>query len=157
MFFIFSIIGHFIENFFYHSKDSGILYGYWTPIYGIGIIIIILINKLLSKKKLNTLSHIISLFVISSIALSSMEFIGGHIIELIFHKEFWNYSNMPLNIGKYTSIPMALIWGTSSIVFLYLLKPISEIIVKKIPRYITYILSILFIIDLLFTICNSFS
>ena len=46
---IFSILGHFLESFFYSSGDSGIFLSYWTPIYGIGTIIILLINKYINK------------------------------------------------------------------------------------------------------------
>ncbi len=55
-FFMFSILGHFLESFFYSSGDSGILLGYWTPIYGIGTIIILLINKFIDKFKLNKIN-----------------------------------------------------------------------------------------------------
>lgn len=157
MFFISSILGHFIENFFYTTKDSGIMYGYWTPVYGIGVVIIILINDFVSKKKLKPIYHAIYVFFISALILSIMEYIGGFLIEILFHKTFWDYSNQALNIGKYTSLSMSIIWGISSIIFLYLLKPLLELIIKKIPKIITYILSIIFIIDFLFTICKSFS
>ena len=50
-FFIFSILGHIIENFVYKHVDSGILFGFWTPIYGLGIILILLINNILKKLK----------------------------------------------------------------------------------------------------------
>ena len=48
-FFLFSILGHFIENFFYVTKDSGIFFGWWTPIYGIGVCIVIYLYKLVNK------------------------------------------------------------------------------------------------------------
>lgn len=151
-FFLFSILGHFIENFFYHNKDSGILYGYWTPLYGIGVLIILLIHNILKKKNIKTKNKLILTFLIGAISLSLIELLGGYFIEIILNKTFWNYSKQPLNIGKYTSIPMSIIWGLSSILYLYILKPITDIIIKKIPKYITYILSILFIIDLIFTL-----
>ena len=45
-FYIFSILGHFIEGFFYTSGESGILYGYWTPVYGLGVCtILVLYNQ----------------------------------------------------------------------------------------------------------------
>ena len=157
MFFISSILGHFIENFFYKSKGSGIMYGYWTPIYGIGVVIVIIINHFISKKKLKPIYHTIYIFFICALVLSIIEYIGGFLIELIFHKVFWDYSKESLNIGKYTSIKMALIWGISSTIFLYLIKPLLEILIKKIPKIITYILSILFLIDSLFTIYRSFN
>ena len=52
IFFIFSILGHIIENFVYVHVDSGILYGYWTPIYGLGVLLIITIKLSLEKWKI---------------------------------------------------------------------------------------------------------
>lgn len=153
-FFIFSIIGHIIENFFYTNINSGILYGPWTPIYGFGTLIIILINHILKKAKLRKLAHIVFLFLICSTTICLLELIGGYTIELLFNRVFWEYSNLPLNIGKYSSLFMGVIWGISSIVFLYIIKPLTDILIKKIPKYITYILSILFIIDIITTIIN---
>ena len=157
IFFILSIIGHFIENFFYHHTDSGILYGYWTPLYGLGILIIIFINYKLKKIKLNKSIQPIYLFFICASTISLLELISGYIIEILFNKVFWDYSNMPLNIGKYTAISMSFIWGITSIIFIYILEPIINLISKKIPKYITYTLSILFLIDIIFTIINKTS
>ena len=48
-FFILSIFGHILESFVYKNKSSGILFGWWTPIYGIGTLIILLIHKYIDK------------------------------------------------------------------------------------------------------------
>ena len=147
-----SIFGHFIESFFYSSGDSGILLGYWTPIYGIGTIVILLINKWISKFKTNKVLKILLLFIFSAIILALIEVIGGYLIKWIFNKEFWDYSNHKFNIGKYTSLEMSLIWGLSSILLIYFIKPLVDKIINKIPKFITYILIILFIIDCIATI-----
>lgn len=151
-FFLFSIIGHFIESFFYESGNGGILLGWWTPIYGIGIIIILIIFKMLNK--INSKNYIkgILLFFICSILLSSIEALGGYLIKLIFKKELWDYSNHMFNIGKYTSLEMATVWGISSILFAYILKPLTDKIVMLIPKCLTFILTILFIIDFVSTL-----
>ena len=86
------------------------------------------------------------------IILSLMEFIGGVLLKLIFNKTLWNYSNYKYNIGKYMSLEIGLIWGISSVILIYLLKKPTDKIVKKIPKVITWILIILFIIDVIFTI-----
>lgn len=151
-FFIFSILGHFIESFFYSSGNSGILYGYWTPIYGIGTIIILLINKFIDKFKIKKVLKIFLLFLGSMIILSTIEVIGGYLIKWIFNQELWDYSNHKFNIGKYTSIEMSLIWGLSSILLIYFIKPIADKIISKIPKFFSYILIILMIIDLLSTV-----
>ena len=67
-FFLFSILGHFIEDFFYVTKDSGIFFGWWTPIYGIGVCIVIYLYKLVNKTfKLNKISKPIIVFLIGFI------------------------------------------------------------------------------------------
>ena len=48
-FLFYSILGHFLENFIYRKIDSGILYGYWTPIYGMGALFIMFIFYLISN------------------------------------------------------------------------------------------------------------
>ena len=151
-FFIFSILGHFIETFFYSNGESGILISYWTPIYGIGVIIILLINKFIEKLKVNKFIKIILLFFICSIGLAVVEIIGGYLIKWIFHTELWDYSNHKLNIGKYTSIEMALIWGMSGILVVYFLKPLIDKFVYKIPKILSYVLITLFATDLFLTL-----
>lgn len=152
-FFIYSILGHLLENIAMPSYTSGILYGYWTPIYGVGAIIIILTNIYLIKNlKPKGIKKIFALFFICAILLASIEYISGVLIEVIFHKTFWNYSNHKFNFGKYTSLDMALIWGLSSIVLIYIIEPLINKIEKKTPKLASYILISLFIFDLVFTI-----
>lgn len=150
-FFIFSIIGHIIESIIYYNGDSGILLGWWTPIYGIGVVIILLINKLVNKIKTNNFIKILLLFIISATLLSIIEAIGGYLIEWIFNYSFWDYSSYKFNIGKYATLEMGIIWGISSIIVI-ILKPFLDKIISKIPKYFTYILIILLILDLFFTI-----
>lgn len=151
-FFIFSVLGHFIESFFYSNGDSGILLGYWTPIYGIGVLIILLIHKIIDKFKLNKVLKVIVLFFSCAITLCLIEALGGYLIKWIFNTELWNYSNHKYNIGDYTSLEMSLLWGLSGILLIYYLKPVVDKIINKIPKYYTYILSFIFIIDLIATI-----
>lgn len=151
-FFIYSIIGHFIESFFYQNGKSGIFYGFYTPIYGIGVIIIILINNLISKLKIKKIFKVILLFLTCSIILTIMEYIGGKLIEEIFNITFWNYSNLKFNIGKYTALEMSLVWGFASLILIYFIKPLLDKFINKIPKFFSISLIILFIIDVVLTI-----
>jgi uncharacterized membrane protein len=151
-FFIFSIIGHFIETFIYYNGESGILFGPWTPVYGFGAIIILFIYNYLNKNIKNKYLKIFLLFILSSIILTIIEAIGGYLIEALFHTTFWDYSYYKFHIGKYISLEMALIWGLCSILVIYFIKPLIDKIISKIPTYLTYILFILIIIDLICTI-----
>lgn len=151
-FFVFSIIGHIVESFVYSNGESGILFGWWTPVYGIGVLIILLIHKLIDKIKLNKIGKGTLLFLLSALILSIIEAIGGYLIEWLFNYTFWDYCNYKFNIGKYAALEMALIWGVSSLILIYILKPLLDKIISKIPKYFTYILSVLLILDLFFTI-----
>lgn len=151
-FFIMSILGHFIESLVSSSNDSGILFSYWTPIYGFGTIIILLLNNFLNKKCLIKFAKLIVLFSCSAITLAIIESAGGYLLKFLFNKELWNYSNHKFNIGKYTSLEMALFWGTTSIFLIYIIKPIIDKIINKIPKFVSYILIFLFIIDAFLTL-----
>ena len=156
-FLFFSILGHFLESIIYlflNNGYSGILYGPWTPVYGFGIIVIILIHKYLNKTKLTGIKKVISLFLLSMILLTFIEFIGGILIEYLFHKELWSYTNLKFHIGKYIALEISLIWGLCSIFYIYLIKPLTDKIIKRIPYYITICISVFFIIDLFVTVIN---
>jgi len=104
IFLFFSIIGHVIENFIYTHVDSGILYGPWTPIYGFGFVLIILIANTIKKFKINKHLYPLILFIVSAILLSTLEYIGGIVIEHLYGRIFWDYSSQKFNIGRYTSL-----------------------------------------------------
>lgn len=152
IFFLFSILGHLIENFFYTSKDSGILFGYWTPIYGIGVVIILIIYNLISKVIKKEYIKIPLLFISSSIILSASELFAGLLIEKLLRITFWDYSKEQFSILRYTSLKMALIWGISSIVLIYLIMPFINKFINCIPKSITYILITLFCCDFIISI-----
>lgn len=149
-FFIFSILGHIIESFFYQSgSESGILYGPYTPIYGIGVCLIIWFYKVLEKRKIKLWFKIICIFLFGTIGLTLMELVGGILIEKLFNVIFWDYSNMKYNIGHYISLEMALVWGISSLIVAFFIRPIFNKIITKIPKFISWILIVVISIDII--------
>lgn len=158
-FLIYSILGFLLEtirSFFVNSKfTSGILYGPWTPIYGFGIVLVILIsNYLFSHLHLSRWLETFITFIIITLVLTLLEWLGGVLIEKIFHVVFWDYSKEALSIGKYISLSKSLIWGVGSIIFIYVLKPLLEGLIKHIPVPVTVILTLLMIFDLILTFVN---
>lgn len=158
-FLLYSILGFLLEtirSFLVNSKfTSGILYGSWTPIYGIGIVIVILIsNYLFAHLHLSRWIETFITFVIITLILTLLEWIGGILIEKIFHTVFWDYSKEAFSIGKYISLSKSLIWGVGSIIFIYVLKPLLEGLIKHIPIPVTVILTLLMISDLILTFVN---
>lgn len=53
----------------------------------------------------------ISLFVISAVIATVIEWIGGHLIENMYHERWWDYSDIKGNLDGYICIPMSVFWG----------------------------------------------
>jgi len=153
-FFVYSILGYIFEILFgfitgASNPESGVLYGPWTPIYGIASILIIIISeKLFKSLHMKRWKETIIVFLIITPTIMFLEWLGGVLIEVIFGFTFWEYTDYRFCIGKYTCLEMGLIWGAMGIIFIYLVRPFLDKYIKKIPLWVTILISILFIIDL---------
>lgn len=156
-FLIYSVFGYIVETlvaFLTHTNfKSGILTGPFTPVYGIGAVAILLISNYLFKNlHMNRVYETVISFIVISIVLSTIEGLGGVLIEKIFGITFWNYSDHKYHIGKYVSFEMTLAWGLASIIFIYVIHPIINKLIKKIPPIITFITLIIFIYTIINTV-----
>lgn len=155
-FLLYSVFGFLYET-IVHLITSGKIVqnpfvGPWMPIYGFGIIIMIFLTRFVfNRLKMPRFLKVISLFLLTIFILTLLEELGGVITEAVFHKSFWDYSDMPFNNGKYICLEVSLIWGVACLIFLYLLKPLTDKIIKKIPHFITIIVLILFFIDFIYS------
>lgn len=160
VFLLFSIFGHLFETVYFFiinvEHNSGFMYLWWTPIYGIGTLLTWLIYKFISKYVDNKVIRNIILFVIYLVGFSILEFIGGHLLELIYDQYFWNYYKYPLNIGRYVSLFISLIWTILAFTYIYFLKKYSDKLINKIPKFVTIILLVIFVVDLFFSIIKVF-
>lgn len=152
-FFIYSILGFLIESicFSFIPIESGILYGPWTIVYGFGMTFIYLIYDKWIYKYSKLKGGILLLFF-ASIFLGVFEYIGGLFLEKVFGIVYWNYDYQILNIGKYTSVKMSLIWGFSSTLVFLIIRNKLDNFIKKIPKYLTWIVLIIFFIDVFLTL-----
>lgn len=159
-FLLFSFIGFIFETLIFailsmHNK-SGFLYLSWTPFYGIGIIIIDLLHKgifnLDMSKRKKHLTLIISLFLI----LSLLELLGGVLLEYLHGYPLWTYNMVPFHIGKYISIPTSIVWVIFSYLYLFIIKRYTDRLVRFIPKTITIVFTLLFIVDFILTMIKLF-
>lgn len=151
-FLIYSFIGFIIESVLGVIKGkkigSGILYGPWTPIYGFGCVLILLISNFIFKIfNLNNVLELIISTILITIILTTLELIAGILIEKIFHVVFWDYTKLKFNFGKYISLETSLCWMIGSILVIYVLQPLIDKFIFYIPNYISFILIFLMIID----------
>lgn len=155
-FLIFSILGFVYESVLHFitrgSLANNPFYGPWMPIYGFGIIIMIFLTRLVfNNLKIKRWQKIIILFISVTVILTIIELIGGYLTEFIFHKSFWDYTDMLFNFGKYISLEVSLVWGIACLIFLYIIKPLTDKFIEKIPKVVSIILLILIIIDFIFS------
>lgn len=159
-FLIYSFLGFCLETtmktFFFKDMNNGFLLGPWIPIYGIGVCIIIVLMRLIFNRfKVNRITKIFLLFVISVLVLTLLELTSGHLIEMLTGKIFWDYSKLKFNIGHYIALEISIVWGIMSIVITYVIKPIVDKIIDKIPKLVTYSLLFIFATDFIYSIINS--
>lgn len=156
MYFIGCILGYILETtmktFFNPGMNNGILYGPWIPVYGFGITLSSFVtNKIFKSRKFNNPSKIIISFLILFTTITIVEELGGLLIEAVFNKTFWSYKSKKFNIGPYISLEMSLLWSFLSLLFVWELKPLLDIYIKKIPRILTIILLAIHLIDIIIT------
>ena len=121
-FIIYSIAGYFIETGFalirygvLESRQS-FLYGPFCSIYGLGAVIMVIF---LQYFKRNWATLFGGGFLIGSIT----EYLVSLIGELILNVKWWDYSNMPFNIGGRICISYSMFWGILAIFLMRVIHP----------------------------------
>lgn len=152
--FIYSFLGWCLEVMFATLKNGkfvnrGFLNGPVCPIYGFGLIIVLLSLQFV-------LDNIILLFVASIILTSLLEFLTGFILEKFLHKKWWDYSKEPFNIKGYICLRFSLAWGFASVFVLKIINPFILMLVNFLNLTVGYILlavfSVCILVDFIFTI-----
>lgn len=155
IFFVYSIIGFIYESIVnliqMGSFESGFMYGPWTPIYGISVLIILFINKKVSIRCNNKITKLFLVALISFVTLTIIEYLSGNLLQILFKKVYWNYSGLRFSFGKYIALEVSLIWAIMSIIIV-IIHPKIEKYIKKIPKYLSYILIFSFAIDLIMSL-----
>lgn len=134
-------------------KPSGVLNGPVTLVYGVGGIVLLLINKyIIDKIKVNKILKVIISFFIYAILLTSVEFICGHLCNIIFDVDMWNYTDKKYNIGKYICLELVPIWGLLGVIITHILKPFLDKVIKLIPKEATYFFYFILVLDFIVTL-----
>ena len=153
-FIIYSLLGFIMESvvykIHYSNQHSGVLLGPYTFVYGLGGILIILINNFIHIS--NPFISIFILFIIFTITCTIVEYLIGNLIHNFFHIDKWNYTNHKYHFGKYICLDLALTWGILSLLIIYLFKPFLDQVILLIPKNITIIIIIIMIIDTIYNL-----
>ena len=160
IFLVFSVVGWIIE-FLYRSLmtkeivNPGFMTGCVVPLYGFGAIILNILCKFFSNVSFSIST--ISIFILSIILLSSLEYITMYILFKFFNMKLWDYSNRKLNINGFVCLRFSLVWGILALIYYYFIFPwINDFTLKFLNnRFCLFSLGILFgtfIVDLFISI-----
>ncbi len=155
LFVIGCLVGFVLETFFHFFKNGvwinkqGLLYGPFKPIYGFGLIFIVLImNNYRGKKFWQK-------FLIGVILGSAFEYFGSLFQEYVFGTSTWNYSHFNLNIGGRIYLPYCIAWGVIAVFCVDVLYPWFKKIISKVNinlfRITTGIVAIFMIVNISLT------
>ena len=119
-FIIYSFLGWIIEElycFFLNRtfKKEGFLSGTIKPMYGIAMTTLILLYEYLN---INAVYSIILFFVIPS----AVEYISGYLLNSLFNRKYWSYSDLRFNLNGYICLRFSIYWMILSLVGVYVLQ-----------------------------------
>lgn len=143
--YIFEMIVALVQKGYFESRQ-GLIYGPFTPVYGIGLVIYYLIlDKINIKQKTK-------IFFITMVLGGVTEYICSYVQEKAFGTISWDYSNLIFNINGRTSLLHCIYWGIAGILYYTYIKPMTEKLKQKIYqnniKFITIIVSIFMIFDI---------
>ena len=146
--FVLETLWHFFKNGEWINKQ-GLLYGPFKPIYGFGLIFVVLVMNNYREKKFW------QKFIIGVILGSAFEYFGSLFQEYIFGTSTWNYSHFNFNIGGRIYLPYCLAWGVIAVFCVDVIYPLFKKLInkvnKKIYKITTIIVAIFMIINVSLT------
>lgn len=148
----YSFIGWLLENsysFFTKQKffKENFLYGPFKPMYGFAPILLV---YLISPK-----THwALVLFLCVTIP-TLVEYVSGALLQKLFHKQWWDYSDTPLQLHGHICLPFSICWGILSFICIQWVHPQIVFLYEGIAFYWGWIWSavgLYFLADLVLAI-----
>lgn len=156
MFYFYSIFGWLIEciNCTIEQKkityNRGFLIGTYCPIYGFGAMYMyFFLNHYYNEP--------ITLFVMAVVGTSIIEYVTSYLMEKIFKARWWDYSHMKFNLEGRICLKNSFLFGVLGLMYIYIINPPFMLIVKKIPKTVLIIISIILFITFLIDNILTFS
>ena len=129
--------------------NRGFLNGPVYPIYGVGMLIVVLCLWSLRDRPL-------LLFLGSALLTTALEFVTGFVLERFFHDKWWDYSDMPFNIKGYVCLKFTVLWGLAASFIIGAVHRFVYMLIVKTPFVLGVILlavfSAAFIADFIVTL-----
>ncbi|MBO4352472.1 MAG: putative ABC transporter permease [Eggerthellaceae bacterium] len=141
-----------VVDFGVYQDRAGLLYGPFSPIYGVGAVLMtIALNRFHDKNP-------ILIFLVSAVIGGAFEYFVSWFMEVAFGIVAWDYSGTFLNINGRTNFMFMCMWGLLGLVWVKFATPLLLKLVNKIPwnwRYVvTTVCTVLMVVDCVLTLAS---
>ena len=133
MFLISALLGDIIETFWCGLVDgewmnrSSVLYGPFSFVWGLGAVVLTVTLQGLAEKSDRYI------FLAGFLVGGAYEYLCSVFTELVFGTVFWDYSDMPLNIGGRTNVLFCFFWGVLAVVWIKMIYPPMSKGIESLP------------------------
>ncbi|MBR0403649.1 MAG: putative ABC transporter permease [Eggerthellaceae bacterium] len=139
-----------VDDFGVYQDRAGLLYGPFSPIYGVGAVLFaVVLNRFHDKNP-------IIIFLASAVIGGAFEFFVSWFLEVAFGIVAWDYTGTFLNIGGRTNFMFMCIWGVLGLLWVRYVVPWLLKFINKIPwnwRYVvTGVCTVLMVVDCVLTL-----
>jgi len=137
----------------HYELRTGFVYGYFIPVYGIGLVVYHLVLSNIKFNKLQKWQQIIIVFFITAILGGITEYISSFLQEKCFGTISWDYTYLKINFAGRTSLLHSCYWGIMGTLYylfaLPLVNKIQNLYSYKTFRIITVFMSVFIIFDII--------
>ncbi len=144
LFFIYGFLGWCLEVVYVAItsravQNRGFLHGPICPIYGVGMLGVLMALSPIRE-------NLFLLFLGGMFICSSVELLGGWVLDKLFHMRWWDYSERKFNVNGYICLRFSIIWGLGVLAAVNLLHPIVYYLERHLNQVIKEILIVVFLI-----------
>lgn len=133
LFFVYSFIGWCGEAAMaavhrHRFVNRGFVSGPLCPVYGAGAAAVAVFLPELHDR-------LFFLFLGGMIVTTFVEYLTGRLLELIFHRKWWDYSDQKFNLDGYVCLKNSAIWGLCSVLMICFFDPLLCGFIDLLPRF----------------------
>lgn len=153
VFLISALLGDIIETFYcrfvsagFWMSRSSVIYGPFSVVWGMGAVLLTVVLQKLTAKDDRYV------FLSGCILGGVYEYMCSVLSEVFLGTVFWDYSDMPFNIGGRTNLLFCFFWGILSVIWIKICYPVLSDWIEKIPALAGKIATWVVIV---FMVCNA--
>lgn len=158
----YSLLGWIIETLFksVHAKrfvNSGFLSGPFCPVYGFGALLVIqsweMVNRTISL--VDPATRMVISVILAIIGTSALEYLTGMLLEKLFNRKWWDYSEERFNIQGRICLKYSVYWGMLAYLMLEIIHPFLLQCANNVSMNLKYFFAGIMMVYFIFDLINS--